>query len=73
MRRGFTAAALGEPADGVEERHPRLIAAARTFFHPVLDSSYIARRLREVSSGRAPVGTLWEGFTGPFGDATRMS
>lgn len=46
--RGFTAAALGEAADGVEDRHPRLIGIARSGFRPILDTPYISRRLQEV-------------------------
>eukprot|EP00884_Botryococcus_braunii_P020862 jgi/Botrbrau1/745/Bobra.0181s0004.1 len=46
--RGFTAAALGEAADGVEERHPWMISMARTAFRPILGSPYISKRLQEV-------------------------
>lgn len=41
-------AALAEPAAGIEDARPRLVAAARTVLRPVLESRYIARRVREA-------------------------
>ena len=41
-------AALAEPAAGIEDARPRLVGAARTILRPVLDSGYIARRVREA-------------------------
>ena len=41
-------AALAEPAAGIESARPRLVGAARTVLRPVLESRYIARRVREA-------------------------
>ncbi|KAK9836113.1 hypothetical protein WJX81_002229 [Elliptochloris bilobata] len=46
--RGFVSAALAEPAAGIEEARPRLVGAVRSVLRPVLESRYVARRIREV-------------------------
>ena len=46
--RGFVSAALAEPAAGIEDARPRMVGAARTVLRPVLESRYIARRVREA-------------------------
>ena len=55
MARGFVSAALAEPAAGIEDARPRLVGAARTVLRPVLESRYVARRIREA---RRPL--LWQ-------------
>jgi hypothetical protein len=46
--RGLTAAALGEPADSIEQRHPLLVGAARVALKPVLGLPVIRRRIQEA-------------------------
>ncbi|KAK9823884.1 hypothetical protein WJX72_006171 [[Myrmecia] bisecta] len=46
--RGFTSAVLGKPAEGIEEVHPRIIAASRGAFRPVLQCPLITSRVDEV-------------------------
>ncbi|KAK9905971.1 hypothetical protein WJX75_009885 [Coccomyxa subellipsoidea] len=48
--RGFTAAILGEPAQGIEVRRPHLTQASKLALLPVLGLPMISTRIREVWS-----------------------
>jgi len=51
MRRGLTAALLGEPAKGIEVRRPFLTQASKLALKPVLGLPLISTRVKEVASG----------------------
>lgn len=51
MRRGLTAALLGEPAKDIEARRPYLTQASRLALKPVLGLPMISTRVKEVTSG----------------------
>ena len=47
--RGLTAALLGQPAAGIEARHPHLTRTAKAALQPLLGFPLISTRLHEVT------------------------